>query len=72
MVMVGNQNFSVEDNDVLLNNVLQLYPCCTFKYPAKVLIVCLSELMSNPTLGFIQNRFNYVLDTVVSLLQLMN
>lgn len=63
-------NFSVDDNNVLLNNVLQLYSSCTVKYPAKAIIVSLSELLGQPTLLFVQNRITFILDTITSLLEM--
>ena len=57
MIMVGHNHFSNEDNAILLNTILKSYECCTLEYPAKAMIISLSQLLSMPTLQFVGNQF---------------
>lgn len=69
ILTVGNKAFTNEDCDILLNRVLQNHYCFVVQYSIKVAIIAFSELLGLYGLPFISNRFTYLLDTTITLLE---
>lgn len=67
--MLGHKHFSPEDCDILLNKVIQNHYCFVVRYSNKLVVIALSELLTMLHLPFIVNRFTYLLDTIVTLLE---
>lgn len=69
VVMIGSKFLTPEENDLLLNRVLQNYNCFTVQYSSKVAIVSLAEIFSQCHQPYVINRFTYLLDTILVLLE---
>jgi len=66
-------NFSNEANDIILSSILNDISCFKkVKYAPKILIISLNKLLLKNNLEFIQRRFTQILDTIITLLQMIS
>ena len=74
LVMIHScENFSNEANDVILSSILNDISCFKkVKHAPKILIISLNKLLLKNNLEFIQRRFTQILDTIITLLQMIS
>lgn len=74
LVMIHScENFSNEANDVILSSILNDISCFKkVKHAPKILIISLNKLLLKYNLEFIQRRFTQILDTIITLLQMIS
>lgn len=74
LVMIHScERFSNEANDVILSSILNDISCFKkVKHAPKILIISLNKILLKYNLEFIQRRFTQILDTIITLLQMIS
>jgi hypothetical protein len=69
----GCESFGNDVNDIILSDILGDIGCfTTVKHAPKILIIALNKLLLKFNLEFVQRRYTQILDTIITLLQMIS